>query len=125
MERIPIFTNWLKDEAFLAEKARCKAVFRVACPIFRSRTAGIASRSAPGLRTMRTKNRTRVCGLLGRSQTRRRLITMSELLGETWRGSKSSNSRETVRHEARRSRDNRTESAKRAQWDSATPCSKG
>ena len=29
VERIPIFTNWLKDDAFLAEKARCKAVFRV------------------------------------------------------------------------------------------------
>ena len=51
VERIPIFTNWLKDEAFLAEKARCKAVFRVACPIFRSRhrrdrievSAGIAN----------------------------------------------------------------------------------
>ena len=29
VERIPEFTNWLKDDAFLAEKARCKAVFRV------------------------------------------------------------------------------------------------
>ena len=29
MERIPLFTNWLKDDAFLAEKARCKAEFRV------------------------------------------------------------------------------------------------
>ena len=29
MERFPEFTNWLKDDAFLAEKARCKAEFRV------------------------------------------------------------------------------------------------
>ena len=45
------FYKWLKNEAFLAEKARCKAVFRVDFV----RYSAHASRLSPRSRVLRTK----------------------------------------------------------------------
>ena len=63
-----------KSPSFWPRKPVAKRFSGLTCPIFRSRTAGIASRSSLGLRVLRTQNTTRASVPLSRSRTRRRSL---------------------------------------------------